>query len=215
MTADQVRAALGITAAPSPEWGPESIGTRHTMWWGDVTGRGFRGGKEYNYHLTHPPLRLAHKVLAMCFFGQGEVNKVSQEDLNYLWTLSQECELIPDWAGIFISNCHKARTNDKGKISMGGMISLLIQALLDDISALSAEGSNDPPLGEFEYDITWAQNNHSPCLRPNRAIVWKSGQDKEHIIRLPREFVYGPIGDISGRPGRCGRCRWSGVSSAA
>ena len=102
---------------------------------------------------------LTHKVLALCFFGQGKVNKVSREDLKLLWTLSQECELIPDWAGLFITSCHKARTHDRGKISMGGMISLLIQALLDDISALSSSGSKDPPLGGFVYDITWLRNN--------------------------------------------------------
>lgn len=155
-----------------------------------MTGKGFRGGKEYNYQFTHPPLRLTHKVLAMCFLGHGEVKKISQEDLKLLWTLSQECELIPNWAGIFISSCHKARTNKKEKISMGGMISLLIQALLDDISANPR--SKDPPLGEFIYDLMWLRNNRY-LFPTDNGYQWKSGQYKEHIVRLPLEFVYGLV----------------------
>ena len=191
MTADQLRGALGITAPPSPNWNPKAITYLHHKWWGDVTGRGFRGGKEYNYFFTHPPLHLAHKVLAMSFFGHGEVNKVSAEDLKYLMTLSQECEIIPDWAGAFIASCHKARTADKGKISMGGMVTLIIQALLDDLSALSQPGTKDPPLKGYVYDATWLRTNDY-LFPAEEGYMWESGQHREHIISLPREFIYGP-----------------------
>ena len=49
--------------------------------WLDATGAKFQIGDEYNNKLTHPCLRLIHKVMMGIFLRNKEDNKVALKDL--------------------------------------------------------------------------------------------------------------------------------------
>ena len=145
MTAAEVRAAFGIGVGPSGDWSVETVGQNPQIWWQVITGGAYSARHSYNYQLPNPALTLCHKVFAMCFCGKGEVNKVPALDLQYLWATAMECTMVPDWAGLFAQRCAVARTMDKGKITMGGMISLLVSQFVD-LSPLNVNDSPDPPV---------------------------------------------------------------------
>ena len=193
MTAAEVRECFGITAEPSPLWGPEHIGDNPGIWWSTVTGCRHGEDEAYNYQIPHPSLRLAHKVLSMCFFGQGEVNKAPLQDITFLWALAQECPMVPDWAGLFMQRCHNVRSKKGGKIAMGGMITLLVQSQVD-IDHLEADDSDDPPLtGGHQYELTWLLQNRHLIQIQSGGYLWPFGpKDADHFIRLPQNLVYGP-----------------------
>ena len=197
LAAAQIREVFGITAAPSPDWDVEHIADYPGIWWSTITGCNHGEEDAYNYQIPHPAIRLIHKALSMCFFGQGEVNKAPLQDITYLWAMAPECQITPDWAGLFIKRCHSIRRRKGGKISMGGMITQLVQAVVN-IDHLTAEDSDDPPLrGGYEYDKSWLlHNKHLIEIKGVGAgYLWPYGpKDADQFIRLPprQPLVYGP-----------------------
>ena len=193
MTGAQVRECFGITAEPSPNWDPAHVADNPGIWWGTITGCRHGEDDAYNYQIPHPSLRLAHKVLSMCFFGQGEVNKAPLQDLAFLWALAPECPMVPDWAGLFMKRCHNVRRRKGGKISMGGMITMLVQSMVN-IDHLGAEDSEDPPIsGGYEYEMQWLLQNRHLIQIQGGGYLWPYGpKDADHFIRLPQNLEYGP-----------------------
>ena len=129
----------------------------------------------------------------MCFCGKGEVNMVPALDLQYLWATAMECLMVPDWAGLFASRCASTRTTEKGKITMGGMISLLVSQFVD-LSPLNANDSPDPPIpGGHIYTRHWLRTYKLLYeLEDLQGYLWPYGPDGETSIHLPTRVPYGP-----------------------
>lgn len=194
MSAADVREAFSISGEPSEAWGIDTVGTRPTDWWQLVTGTIHGTERDtYNYSIPNPALVLCHKVFAMCFCGKGEVNKIPAVDLQYLWSVAPECPMIPDWAGLFVSRCHDARTKSAGKIAMGGMITLLVKQFVD-IVPLEKNDSTDPPVkGGHLYSNDWLESHHIVHRLVDRfEWLWPFGRNDDTFIHLPKRLRYGP-----------------------
>lgn len=193
LTMDELRAALGVEMRPTGDWSTEAIGTQPMDWWTALTGAPFSSRGEVNYLIHHPALKIAHKVINMCFLGQVEVNKIPNRDLAFLWALSHECTMIPAWAEMFVQRCKDCRTAGGKKIALGGMVSLIAMAVTS-IDHLSTAGSPDPPAkGACEYTIPWLENHGLLEQLLNGKYRWISGQEREHHIYLPRPLTFGPV----------------------
>ena len=83
------------------------------------------------YLIPYSAIRLIHKVMSNTFFGQGQINKVPLKDVAYLWALSSEWYMVHDWVGLFIRRCDNVRDTASKKISLGGMISILVRSKVD------------------------------------------------------------------------------------
>ena len=194
MSAADVREAFSISGEPSDAWGLDTVGTHPTDWWQLVTGTVHGTERDtYNYNIPNPALVLCHKVFAMCFCGKGEVNKIPAIDLQYLWSVAPECPMIPDWAGLFVSRCHDARTKSAGKIAMGGMITLLVGQFVN-IAPLDRNDSADPPVkGGHLYSHDWLESHHIVHRLVDRfEWLWPFGRNDDTFIHLPKRLRYGP-----------------------
>ena len=108
MSKEQLAHIFGVTAAPTIGWIDVSKGLIEgpVQFWIDATRVPFDAHKgQYNHSFTHPSLRLCHKVLGGSFFAQAEVNKVPLKDLGYLWCLTPESPVVPNWVEMFLYQC--------------------------------------------------------------------------------------------------------------
>jgi hypothetical protein len=82
----------------------------------------------------------------MTVFGQGEPTQVQQSELGHFYALCTPDYPVPNWVHLFVSQCLDIRTSDKGKISIGGMVHLLVQSLgieiPDDYATLDTTAGN-------------------------------------------------------------------------
>ena len=78
--------------------------------------------------LPHPALQLLHWVLSGTFLCQGETTKVPLKDLQFLWDLTRECNMVLDWIGTFLKWAKKIGMTTGGKVAMGRMVTLLLQS---------------------------------------------------------------------------------------
>ena len=126
ITYDELDTTLGITkpASSDEEWG-EAQG-QINFWCHSTRTITFdlKAG-EYNYKWSHPCLRLAHKVIRMAWLGQPEINKVSHLDLEAVWSMTPQSTLVKNWRSLFLACCKTFQFDKAGKITIGGMISLL------------------------------------------------------------------------------------------
>ncbi|KAL2939081.1 Methylenetetrahydrofolate--tRNA-(uracil-5-)-methyltransferase TrmFO 1 [Bienertia sinuspersici] len=90
--------------------------------------------------IPHPALRFVHRLLAMTLFCHGEPTHLPKFDLKCLWAMTPEGVGCPDWVEIFVANCLELSRKEKGKISMGGMVTLLANYL--DIGVPTDEEGN-------------------------------------------------------------------------
>ena len=69
----------------------------------------------------------------MKFFCYGEPSRVSKPELAAMRPFLEYDQGIPDWVDIFVGRCIDVQESDKGKIDMGGMVTLLVMYLGIDI----------------------------------------------------------------------------------
>ena len=89
-------------------------------------------GNKISY-VYHPALRYIFRFLSMKFFCYGEPSGVSKPELAAMRPFLEYDQGIPDWVDIFVGRCIDVQESDKGKIDMGGMVTLLVMYLGIDI----------------------------------------------------------------------------------
>ena len=75
--------------------------------------------------ITHPILRLAHRMLAIPFYGQENSSKISHQGISVLHALCTSGAHLPVWPMLFFHTCHKIRMATSGPICLGGMITMI------------------------------------------------------------------------------------------
>lgn len=189
LTRADLATIFGVTTPPTDDWRSIEGSQEFFDFWRIVTGVPFdtHSGK-YNYKIVHPCLRLCHKVLAMTFLGQGEVNKVSIRDMSMVWCLTPEQGEIPDWVDLFISSVKKAR-GKRGKIGFGGMITLIALRFMTEDAIRAQCGAF---IGDgFVYDFHMLKRVHCLGGSEKRGWVWRTGHPSVDYLRLPKTLVYG------------------------
>ena len=63
----------------------------------------------------------------MIVFLKGEPTGVSLGELGCLWTMLGQNRGHPNWVSLFIEKCLHVQNSKSGKLSMGGMITLLAE----------------------------------------------------------------------------------------
>ena len=77
-----MRVALGVTKLPTEDWRDGVSEALLCEFWLAATRVPFSMGDEYSNKLTHPCLRLIHKVMMGAFSGHKEDNKVHSRVCN-------------------------------------------------------------------------------------------------------------------------------------
>lgn len=195
MTTMQVRECFCVVSEPSIDWNVRRVGEHPLNWWHIITGSVHNARDCYNYSIPNPTIALCQKLFAMCLCGKDEINKVPAKDLQYLWYEALECPLTLDWAGLFVSRCHDARTKNTGKIAMGGMITLLVSQFAD-VERLDGERSHNPLVPDgHRYTIEWLQSHHCvyKLVLADRdeedeqdEWLWPFSQNNDTFIHLPK-----------------------------
>jgi len=93
--------------------------------WSDLTRLPAFQTQSKSSMITHPVVRLLCRFFSMVFLGQGEPTKVSKEVLSLLYAVLNDDGGVPNWASLFISSCLDIKKAKKGKIALGGMITLI------------------------------------------------------------------------------------------
>ena len=161
---------FGVTSPASNGWAAVGKNQEFFDFWHALTRQTFKSKQgEYNYSIPHPCLRLCHKVLAMTFLGQGEVNKVSMFDMSMVWCLTPEQPVVPDWVELFLESVKKVLKKPGERIGFGGMISLIAARFVrfEDLG---------PPVGDgFVYDARMLRRVHCLARSEHDGWIWRMG----------------------------------------
>ena len=79
--------------------------------------------------IPHLTLRYAIRLLASTFLAQGEATNLGDDQIKILWSLTPEGRGYPDWLDIWHCKCSELGCVTKGKISFGGMVSIIASYL--------------------------------------------------------------------------------------
>ena len=96
VSVDQMRDALRVTKLPTKDWRDGVSEALLCEFWLAAIGVLFSTGDEYSNKLTHPCLRLIHKVMMGAFSGHKEDNKVALKDLRWFYSVLPQAEIISD-----------------------------------------------------------------------------------------------------------------------
>lgn len=91
----------------------------------EITGDPYRSSGNKNTQISHPALHYIHLLFSMTVHLKGEVTHVAYVDLSYIWALTKGSSSHLSWVSIFVDMCLVNQKKKKGKISFGGMITLL------------------------------------------------------------------------------------------
>lgn len=182
--------ALGVTLCWSNNWQRAQHRPPPAATWELATGQpAKKGGGNYNYSITHPALRLCHKVLNNTFFGQVEINKVSMKAWAWLYCLTPEAEIVPDWVQLFLETClellQEGAQRTTRTIAFGGLLTLIARRYRLDLSGLQALGGDS----RLTIDVLRRARHLEGAMAP---YLWKAGPQNEHVIRLPTDLPMGP-----------------------
>lgn len=194
-TKDTLARAFGITRRWTSAWQSAMSTPPPTETWTLATGlpEGYEGG-DYDYLITHPALRLCHRVLSPAFYGMVDPRRVSMRGWVGLYCLTPESTVTPDWVGIFLESCtdmlRQGCQAHPRTISFGGMITLIAYRLRVDLSELQ-------PLSSFyTYDISTLMEAHIlervSIPHVSEGFRWISGPQGEHHQYLPSHLPIGP-----------------------
>ncbi|KAL2931330.1 Beta-galactosidase [Bienertia sinuspersici] len=129
--------------------------------------------------IPHPALLFVHRLLAMTLFCHGEPTHLLRFDLKCLWAMTPEGVGCPDWVDIFVTNCLELARKEKGKISMGEMVTLLANYL--DIGVLTDDEANSllQHLGTIEdrYLHTRPSNVYNFEQLMRASMLWIAPQE--------------------------------------
>ena len=140
MTYTQVRSAFGWEYLPENGFGTDLsynefrfiYDLTHLTFEKDISSSTFR----------HPALRYVHRLLAMTVFAHGEPTKLSKTDLRLLWAFTKDSRGTPDWVDVWVTRCIKLselKKRSTGKISVGGMVTLLANELGVELDVPAAD----------------------------------------------------------------------------
>ncbi|KAL2901813.1 3-(3-hydroxy-phenyl)propionate/3-hydroxycinnamic acid hydroxylase, partial [Bienertia sinuspersici] len=122
-------------------------------------------------------------VLAMTLFCHGEPTHLPRFDLKCLWAMTPEGVGCPDWVEIFVTNCLELARKEKGKISMGGMVTLLANYL--DIGVPTDDEGNSllQHLGTIEdrYLHTRPSNVYNFEQLKRASMLWIAPQGAHYV----------------------------------
>ncbi|KAL2923205.1 hypothetical protein RDABS01_014696, partial [Bienertia sinuspersici] len=141
--------------------------------------------------IPHPALRFVHRLLVMTLFCHGEPTHLPKFDLKCLWAMTLEGVGCPDWVEIFVANCLELLRKENGKISMGGMVTLLANYL--DIGVPTDEEGNSllQHLGTIEdrYLHTRPSNVYNFEQLKRASMLWIAPQAgvEEELGRAPQQ----------------------------
>ncbi|KAK9740152.1 hypothetical protein RND81_03G015300 [Saponaria officinalis] len=130
----------------------------------------------------------------MGFLGQGESTHLSREGLQFLCGMSPEDPTRGQWVFTFLKSCVDTRRATKGKIPLGGMVTLIALSLGLDLS-----GEEAVP-GSPRLTITALQNMRIivPLARGEAYALLVGTRQKVPYLRLPRpEGTAIPVGPTS------------------
>jgi ATHILA ORF-1 family protein len=98
--------------------------------WLAITGnRVYRGSGNKISHVYHPAMWYIFRFLSMTIFCHGEPGGVTKPELAAMRSFLVYDQGTPDWVDIFVERCLAVRNADRGKIGMGGMVTLLVMFL--------------------------------------------------------------------------------------
>ncbi|KAL2942937.1 3-(3-hydroxy-phenyl)propionate/3-hydroxycinnamic acid hydroxylase [Bienertia sinuspersici] len=133
--------------------------------------------------IPHPALRFVHRLLAMTLFCHGEPTHLPKFDLKCLWAMTPEGVGCPDWVEIFVANCLELSRKEKGKISMGGVVTLLANYL--DIGVPTDEEGNSllQHIGTIEdrYLHTRPSNVYNFEQLKRASMLWIAPQGAHYV----------------------------------
>ncbi|KAL8159273.1 hypothetical protein V2J09_000810 [Rumex salicifolius] len=177
-TLEQMRDAFGVTKQDN--WDDSVTNDVVTDWWEDMTGIVFDHKNETDTKVNFPPLRIIHKIIAMCFAGKGETNKVSKVQLFLMYPFALECNYYPCWVSEFVKSCVECRTLKGGDISQGGMITLVALAAGVPQTVLDRD---PPPVGTIAYDEDW--------WYVHGWLKWREPVKRRWLYRYGPKFKFG------------------------
>ena len=79
--------------------------------------------------IPHPALRYAIRYLASTFLAQEEATNLGNDQLKVFWSLAPKGRECPDWLDIWVCKGTELGCVTKGKISFGGMVSIIASYL--------------------------------------------------------------------------------------
>ena len=75
--------------------------------------------------LSHSALCYVYRLLSMTLFLKGEPSGVALAELGCLWALLNPTHGHPNWVSFFVGKCLEFQNSRAGKLSLGGMVTLL------------------------------------------------------------------------------------------
>ncbi|XP_074309728.1 uncharacterized protein LOC141644155 [Silene latifolia] len=146
MTYGELRTAFGVAPRENEEaWVSPSDATVADFWFA-LNHEAKSSITEKSSRLSHPAFRFVHRVIAMDFFCQGEPTNLPRNEIKALWSMSPEGVGHPDWVEAFVNACLETRGMECGKLSMGGLVTLIATQLglpLDDADRIPGDPRMD------------------------------------------------------------------------
>ena len=104
-----------------------------SFWLAIMGNRPYRSSGNKISHVYHPALRYIFRFLSMTILCYGEPSGVSKPELAAMQSFLEYDQGTLYWVDIFVGRCINVQECDKGKISIGGMVTLRVMYLGIDI----------------------------------------------------------------------------------
>ena len=97
------------------------------FWLASTANHPYRTSGNKISQIYHPAHRYIFRFLVMTIFGQEEPKGFSKGELACLRPFVYDDQGTPDWVDIFVGRCLSIPSSTKGKLAIGGMITLLVR----------------------------------------------------------------------------------------
>ena len=152
-----------------------------SLFWKDISGVNTSFHGNFATYITHPCLRLAHRLTASFISSFNDLERVSRRDICHLWAMMDVAIGMPDWVELFLDSCETARWYRQGPLRMGGFVSLIAEYLKIDIPSHFDVLEN----GKSCLDLTTLVKLKMVGDTP-RGYFWLYGLSHIPYLRLPR-----------------------------